>query len=85
MTIDRTLKKLYRKNIPIIACEFSLEQYALGLSDTIDIRRGNRWHYGVKPYLRHYEHYILTASPKQERRVYENMLQRAYRGCVKGK
>ena len=54
MTLERTLKKLYRKNTPIIACEFSLEQYALGLSQGIDIKYGNKWYYNIKPPMRHY-------------------------------
>jgi len=78
MTLDSTLKKLYRKNIPIIACEFSLEQYALGLRDTIDVKHDGKWHYDFKPPIRHYEHYIFIPSPKQERRIYENMLKRHY-------
>jgi hypothetical protein len=78
MTIERILKKLYRKNIPIIACEFSLEQFALGLRDSIDIKHGNKWHYGIKPPMRFYDQYIFSASPKQEQKIYENMLKRYY-------
>jgi hypothetical protein len=78
MTIDAEMKKLMRKNIPIIACEYSLEQYALGLTDGIDILHNRKWYYGIKPPMRFYDSYILIASPKRERAIYEGMVKRYY-------